>query len=26
MNAETKPIVEALGHIYAGRKITAWIS
>ena len=26
MNPETKPIVEALGHIYAGTKITRWIS
>ena len=23
---ETKPIVEASGHIYAGTKITRWIS
>jgi len=26
MNPKTKPIVEALGHIYAGTKITRWIS
>ena len=26
MNPETKPIVEASGHIYAGTKITRWIS
>ena len=26
MNAETKPIVEASGHIYEGTKITRWIS
>ena len=26
MNPETKPIVEAAGHIYAGTKITRWIS
>ena len=26
MNHETKPIVEASGHIYAGTKITRWIS
>ena len=26
MNSETKPIVEASGHIYAGTKITRWIS
>ena len=25
-NPETKPIVEASGHIYAGTKITRWIS
>jgi len=26
MNPETIPIVEASGHIYAGTKITRWIS
>ena len=26
MNPETKPIVEASGHIYAGTKINRWIS
>ena len=26
MNLETKPIVEASGHIYEGTKITRWIS
>ena len=26
MNPETKPIVEASGHIYKGTKITQWIS
>jgi len=26
MNPETKLIVEASGHIYAGTKITRWIS
>ena len=26
MNPETKPIVENSGHIYAGTKITRWIS
>ena len=26
MNPETKPIVEASGHIYEGTKITCWIS
>ena len=26
MNPETKPIVEGSGHIYAGTKITRWIS
>ena len=26
MNPETKPIVEASGHIYLGTKITRWIS
>ena len=26
MNPETKPIVEASGHIYAATKITRWIS
>jgi len=26
MNPETKPIVEASGHIYAETKITRWIS
>jgi len=26
MNPETKPIVEASGHIYVGTKITRWIS
>ena len=26
MNPETKPIVEASGHIYAGTKITRWIT
>ena len=26
MNPETKPIVEASGLIYAGTKITRWIS
>ncbi len=26
MNPETKPIVEATGHIYVGTKITRWIS
>ncbi len=26
MNPETKPIVESLGHVYAGTKITRWIS
>ena len=26
MNPETKPIVESSGHIYAGTKITRWIS
>jgi len=26
MNPETKPIVEASEHIYAGSKITLWIS
>ena len=26
MNPETKPIVEASGHIYAGTKVTRWIS
>ncbi len=26
INPETKPIVEASGHIYAGTKITRWIS
>ena len=26
MNPETKPIVEASGHIYKGTKITRWIS
>ena len=26
MNPETKSIVEASGHIYAGTKITRWIS
>ncbi len=26
MNTETKPIVEASGHIYVGTKITRWIS
>jgi hypothetical protein len=25
MNPETKPIVEASGHIYEGTKITRWI-
>ena len=25
-NPETKPIVEASGHIYKGTKITRWIS
>ena len=26
MNPETIPIVESSGHIYAGTKITRWIS
>ena len=26
MNPETKPIVEASGHIYAGTKIPRWTS
>ena len=26
MNPETKAIVEALGHIHSGTKITRWIS
>ena len=26
MNPETKPIVEASGHIYEGTKITPWLS
>ena len=26
MNSETKPIVEASGHIYEGTKITRWCS
>ena len=26
MNPETKPIVEASGHIYEGTKITRWLS
>jgi len=26
MNPETRPIVEASGHIYSGTKITRWIS
>ena len=26
INPETKPIVEASGHIYKGTKITRWIS
>lgn len=26
MNSETKPIVEASGHICGGAKITRWIS
>ena len=26
VNPETKPTVEASGHIYAGTKITRWIS
>ena len=26
MNPETKPIVEASGHIYTGSKITRWIA
>ena len=26
INPETKPIVEASGHIYEGTKITRWIS
>ena len=26
MNPDTKPIVEASGHIYEGTKITRWIS
>ena len=26
MNPESKPIVEASGHIYTGTKITRWIS
>jgi len=26
INPETKPIVEASGHIYDGTKITRWIS
>ena len=26
MNPETKPFVEASGHIYEGTKITRWIS
>ena len=26
MNPETKPIVEASGHIYEGTKITRWIN
>ena len=26
INTETKPIVEASGHIYMGAKITRWIS
>ena len=26
MNPETKPIVEASGHIYGGTKISRWIS
>ena len=26
MNPETKPIVEASGHLYEGTKITRWIS
>ncbi len=26
VNPETKPIVEASGHIYEGTKITRWIS
>ena len=26
INPDTKPIVEALGHIYEGTKITRWIS
>ena len=26
MNPETKPIVEASGHIYEGTKMTRWIS
>ena len=26
MNPETKPIVEASGHIYKGTKISRWIS
>ena len=25
MNPETKPIVEASGHIYEGTKITRWV-
>ena len=26
INPETKPIVEASGHIYEGTKITRWLS
>ena len=26
VNPETKPIVEASGHIYEGTKITRWVS
>ena len=26
INPETKPIVEASGHIYEGTKITRWVS
>ena len=26
MNPETKPIVEASGHIYEGTKITRWVA
>ena len=26
MNLETKPIIEASGHIYEGTKVTRWIS